>query len=103
MYRKRIIAKIIGSLGFVIVAFNCILKIQNENPITIINRTDGPTSVFLAGKIGKDSPNASMSKRIFAKCFLSFQSQNRRLFPIRIIQIIFMPHSRNGISELALS
>lgn len=41
--------------GLIITIIGCIVKSMEEKSITIIGGADGPTSVFLAGKVGYGS------------------------------------------------
>lgn len=54
---KKIIPYVTGFLGILLLIIGSILKIiecKPYKPISIINGTDGPTSIFLTEKIGTD-------------------------------------------------
>lgn len=40
--------------GVIIVSANIVLKINDNISVSIIGGADGPTSIFLAGKVGED-------------------------------------------------
>ena len=47
-------AIILGVMGLVLAGFSAILKWKKQMSVSIIGGADGPTSIFLAGKIGND-------------------------------------------------
>lgn len=49
---KKIFGLIMGVLGVVAIALSVILKMKKSASISIIGGADGPTSIFLAGKVG---------------------------------------------------
>jgi oxaloacetate decarboxylase beta subunit len=49
---KKIIGSILIILGMGITIFSLIVKIKGQMAISIVGGADGPTSVFLAGKVG---------------------------------------------------
>lgn len=49
---KKIFAVILGVIGVIIAAAGIILKVKDQMAISIIGGADGPTSIFLAGKVG---------------------------------------------------
>ncbi len=51
---KKTMAIILGVMGLVLAGFNAILKWKKQMSVSIIGGADGPTSIFLAGKIGND-------------------------------------------------
>ena len=51
---KKTIAIILGVMGLVLAGFSAILKWKKQMSVSIIGGADGPTSIFLAGKIGND-------------------------------------------------
>lgn len=51
---KKILAGVIGVIGILIVALGIEWKMKKAVSISIIGGADGPTSVFLAGKVGND-------------------------------------------------
>lgn len=51
---KKALGLIIGLSGIITVAFSVILKMKKSAAISIIGGADGPTSVFIAGKVGAD-------------------------------------------------
>ena len=51
---KTTMAIILGVMGLVLAGFNAILKWKKQMSVSIIGGADGPTSIFLAGKIGND-------------------------------------------------
>lgn len=51
---KKILAVIIGSIGILLVILGIIAKTRKAFSVSIIGGADGPTSVFVAGKVGSD-------------------------------------------------
>lgn len=51
---KKTMAIILGVIGLVLAGFSAILKWKKQMSVSIIGGADGPTSIFLAGKIGND-------------------------------------------------
>ena len=51
---KKTIAIILGVMGLVLAVFSAILKWKKQMSVSIIGGADGPTSIFLAGKVGND-------------------------------------------------
>ena len=51
---KKTMAIILGVLGLVLAGFSAILKWKKQMSVSIIGGADGPTSIFLPGKIGND-------------------------------------------------
>lgn len=51
---KKTIAIILGVMGLVLAGFSAVLKRKKQMSVSIIGGADGPTSIFLAGKIGND-------------------------------------------------
>lgn len=51
---KKTIAIILGVMGVVLAGFSVVLKWKKQMSVSIIGGADGPTSIFLAGKIGND-------------------------------------------------
>lgn len=51
---KKTMAIILGVMGLVLAGFSAILKWKKQISVSIIGGADGPTSIFLAGKIGND-------------------------------------------------
>lgn len=49
---KKIIGVIIVIIGIILVAFGINAKVKGAAAISIIGGADGPTSVFIAGKVG---------------------------------------------------
>lgn len=49
---KKIIGSIIAIIGIILVAFGINAKTKEAAAISIIGGADGPTSVFIAGKLG---------------------------------------------------
>jgi len=52
---KKIVSAVLGLIGILIVAFGIILKMKKNYSVSIIGGADGPTSIYLAGKIGSDA------------------------------------------------
>lgn len=52
---KKIIGVIIAIVGIIIAGFGISMKQKEAMAISIIGGADGPTSVFLAGKLGTTS------------------------------------------------
>ena len=52
---KKIIGIIIGILGVVIICLGVFMNIKGGKSVSIIGGADGPTSIFLAGKVGGNS------------------------------------------------
>ncbi len=51
---KKTIAIILGVMGLVLAGLSVVLKWKKQMSVSIIGGADGPTSIFLAGKIGND-------------------------------------------------
>ena len=51
---KKTMAIILGVMGLVLAGFSAVLKWKKQMSVSIIGGADGPTSIFLAGKIGND-------------------------------------------------
>ncbi|MBO5371820.1 MAG: sodium ion-translocating decarboxylase subunit beta [Lachnospiraceae bacterium] len=51
---KKILGILSGIVGFIIILGGIILKRKEAVSVSIIGGADGPTSVFLAGKVGND-------------------------------------------------
>ena len=49
---KKLMAVIASVIGFLLIGWGVNLKMNNSVAISIIGGADGPTSVFIAGKIG---------------------------------------------------
>lgn len=49
---KMIIGAVLASAGMILAIIGVILKTKNAVAISVIGGADGPTSIFLAGKIG---------------------------------------------------
>lgn len=52
---KKIIGITLTVIGIVTTAINLLLKVKGKMSVSIIDGADGPTSVFVAGKIGGTS------------------------------------------------
>lgn len=51
---KKVLAVIAGMLGVLLVSIGIITKAKKAISVSIIGGADGPTSIFLAGKVGND-------------------------------------------------
>ena len=51
---KKTMAIILGVMGLVLAGFSAVLKWKKQMSVSIIGGADGPTSIFLAGKVGND-------------------------------------------------
>lgn len=51
---KKTMAIILGVMGLVLAGFSAVLKWKKQMSVSIIGGADGPTSIFLAGKVGSD-------------------------------------------------
>lgn len=51
---KKTMAIILGVIGLVLAGFSAVLKWKKQMSVSIIGGADGPTSIFLAGKIEND-------------------------------------------------
>lgn len=49
---KKVLGIIMGILGLVLVIIEILLKMEESMSISVIGGADGPTSIFLAGRIG---------------------------------------------------
>ena len=54
-YMKKVIGIIIAIIGVIIAGFGISMKQKEAMAISIIGGADGPTSIFLAGKLGTSS------------------------------------------------
>ena len=57
---KKILGISLSIIGIVTVIIAVILKIKKQMSISIIGGADGPTSVFIAGKVGNTSAVAGV-------------------------------------------
>ena len=57
---KKILGIGLSVIGIVAVIITVILKIKRQMSISIIGGADGPTSVFIAGKVGNTSAVAGV-------------------------------------------
>ena len=51
---KKTMEIILGVMGLVLAGFSAVLKWKKQMSVSIIGGADGPTSIFLAGKVGND-------------------------------------------------
>lgn len=49
---KKTLGIIMGALGIVLAIIGIVLKVKENTAVTIIGGADGPTSIFVAGKVG---------------------------------------------------
>lgn len=49
---KKVLGIIMGILGLVLVIIEILLKMEESMSISVIGGADGPTSIFLVGRIG---------------------------------------------------
>lgn len=49
---KKILGIIFGAIGILVAVAGIILNVKERMSISIIGGADGPTSIFLAGKVG---------------------------------------------------
>jgi oxaloacetate decarboxylase beta subunit len=49
---KKIIGSVLTIFGIGIIILSLVLKVKGQTAISIIGGADGPTSIFLAGKVG---------------------------------------------------
>lgn len=49
---KKIIAVVAAVVGILLVAFGVSVKVKEAAAVSIIGGADGPTAIFVAGKIG---------------------------------------------------
>lgn len=55
---KKVVTVLLGLVGVMLVVFNFFLKFKNApTKVSVIGGADGPTSIFLAGKV---VPNLSL-------------------------------------------
>ena len=52
---KKVIGILLTTVGIVAAVFSIILKVKGHMSVSIIGGADGPTSIFLAGKVGNTS------------------------------------------------
>jgi oxaloacetate decarboxylase beta subunit len=52
---KKIIGSILAILGVAIIIINLIVKIKGQMAVSIVGGADGPTSIFVAGKVGNNA------------------------------------------------
>ena len=57
---KKILGIVLSVIGIVTVIVTVILKLKRQMSISIIGGADGPTSVFVAGKVGNTSAVAGV-------------------------------------------
>lgn len=51
---KKIIGIVVGIVGCIAAVLGIIYKVRGSFSVAIIGGADGPTSVFVAGKVGQD-------------------------------------------------
>lgn len=52
--KEKIIAGVAGAVGIILAVIGVLLKIKKSMAVSVIGGADGPTSIFLAGKVGGD-------------------------------------------------
>ncbi len=52
---KKVVGVILAAIGIVMLILGVILKVRGQMPMSIIGGADGPTSIFVAGKVGSSS------------------------------------------------
>lgn len=61
---KKIVGIILAVIGIVMAAINLVFKVNGQTSVarsvSVIGGADGPTSIFLAGKVGGSSAVAGM-------------------------------------------
>ncbi|MDE7342098.1 MAG: sodium ion-translocating decarboxylase subunit beta [Lachnospiraceae bacterium] len=57
---KKIAGIIVAVIGIAVMALGLIFKIKGQMSVSVIGGADGPTSIFLAGKIGGNSAVTGM-------------------------------------------
>lgn len=57
---KRVFGLIAGVLGVITIAISVLLKMEESASISIIGGADGPTSFFIAGKVGAEFSTAGI-------------------------------------------
>ena len=55
IYMKKIVGITLAVIGIVMTVLGLILKVKGEMSVSIIGGADGPTSTFVAGKVGNTS------------------------------------------------
>lgn len=57
---KKMAGIILTVIGIVVAALGLIFKVKGQMSVSVIGGADGPTSIFLAGKIGGNSAVTGM-------------------------------------------
>lgn len=52
---KKILGMNVATIGSAVIILSTILKVKKQISMPVIGGTDGPTSIFLAGKVGSAS------------------------------------------------
>ncbi len=52
---QKLLAVIAGTAGMVTVCLGGYMKMKGSGAVSVIGGADGPTSIFIAGKVGGDS------------------------------------------------
>lgn len=51
---KKIFEIVTCTIGFLLIIFGSVMKVKENTAVSIIGGADGPTSVFLAGKLNSN-------------------------------------------------
>lgn len=57
---KKVLGIILIVMGIVVTGLEIILKVKGHMSVSVIGSSDGPTSVFIAGKVGNTSAVTEM-------------------------------------------
>ncbi len=52
---KKIVGIVLAAMGLVVAVSGLILKARGHMSVSVIGGADGPTSIFVAGKVGEGS------------------------------------------------
>lgn len=52
---KKVVGVILAAIGIVMFVLGVALKVKGKMSLSIIGGADGPTSIFVAGKVGSSS------------------------------------------------
>nr|WP_305137420.1 oxaloacetate decarboxylase [uncultured Schaedlerella sp.] len=60
MRMKKVLGMILAAIGMMTAILSIILKVKKQISVSVIGGADGPTSIFLAGKVGGPSAVTGM-------------------------------------------
>lgn len=77
-HMKKIAAGIVGAAGVILIALGIGMKWRGSSSIEIIGGADGPTSIFIAGKVGGGFSLGILFGGILALCAVLILLKKRK-------------------------